>query len=40
LPTSWDDIAVGHLVIAHEAHWEGWWEAIVLCNRVHCCETA
>ena len=30
LPTSWDDIAVGHLVIAHEARMGGWWEAIVL----------
>ncbi len=30
LPTSWDDIAVGHLVIAHENAIEGWWEAIVL----------
>ena len=30
LPTSWDDIAVGHLVIAQEAKWDGWWEAIVL----------
>ena len=30
LPTSWDDIAVGHLVIAHESAINGWWEAIVL----------
>ena len=30
LPTSWDDIAVGHLVIAHESAVAGWWEAIVL----------
>ena len=30
LPTTWDDIAVGHLVIAQEAKWDGWWEAIVL----------
>jgi hypothetical protein len=30
LPTSWDDIAVGHLVIAQEAKGDGWWEAIVL----------
>jgi hypothetical protein len=30
LPTSWDDIRVGHLVIAHEGAKEGWWEAIVL----------
>ena len=30
LPASWEDIAVGHLVIAQEAKWDGWWEAIVL----------
>ena len=30
LPTTWDEIAVGHLVIAQEAKWDGWWEAIVL----------
>ena len=30
LPATWDDIAVGHLVIAHENAIEGWWEAIVL----------
>ena len=30
LPTSWDDIGVGHLVIAHESAINGWWEAIVL----------
>jgi hypothetical protein len=30
LPTGWDDIAVGHLVIAHENAIEGWWDAIVL----------
>jgi hypothetical protein len=30
LPATWDDIAVGHLVIAQEAKWDGWWEAIVL----------
>jgi hypothetical protein len=30
LPTSWDNIAVGHLVIAQEALDDGWWEAIVL----------
>ena len=30
LPATWDDIAVGHLVIAHESAVEGWWEAIVL----------
>ena len=30
LPATWDDIAVGHLVIAHESAIDGWWEAIVL----------
>jgi hypothetical protein len=30
LPATWDDIAVGHLVIAHENAIDGWWEAIVL----------
>jgi hypothetical protein len=30
LPTSWDDIAVGHLVIAYDSVNYGWWEAIVL----------
>ena len=30
LPTSWDDVAVGHLVIAQEDAINGWWEAIVL----------
>ena len=30
LPATWDDIAVGHLVIAHEGANNGWWEAIVL----------
>ena len=33
LPNSWDDIAVGHLVIAHENAIEGWWEAIVLARE-------
>ncbi len=30
LPCTWDDIAVGHLVIAQEALDDGWWGAIVL----------
>jgi hypothetical protein len=31
LPTSWDDIAVGHLVVAQEDDvTNGWWEAIVV----------
>lgn len=28
-PRDWDDINVGHLVIAYSAADEGWWEAIV-----------
>jgi hypothetical protein len=30
LPATWDDIAVGHMVIAQEGMVEGWWEAIVI----------
>jgi hypothetical protein len=30
LPATWDDIAAGHLVIAHESKEQGWWEAIVV----------
>jgi len=30
LPSSWDAIEVGHLVIAQESVEDGWWEAIVL----------
>jgi len=30
LPSTWDDIAVGHLVIAQESNAAGWWEAIVV----------
>jgi hypothetical protein len=30
LPATWDAIAVGHLVIAHDSANDGWWEAIVL----------
>ena len=30
LPRSWDEIGLGHLVIAQEALQYGWWEAIVL----------
>jgi hypothetical protein len=30
LPKNWDNIEVGHLVIAHENMIEGWWEAIVI----------
>jgi hypothetical protein len=30
LPATWDDIAVGHLVIAQEGAAEGWWKAIII----------
>ncbi|MFZ1151765.1 MAG: hypothetical protein WAR76_18855, partial [Xanthobacteraceae bacterium] len=33
LPSSWDDIAPGHLVIAQEALEYGWWEAIVIARN-------
>src|SRR5215207_3048969 len=29
-PASWQAITVGDLVIAHESHEDGWWEAIVV----------
>jgi hypothetical protein len=29
-PRDWDDISVGHLVIAREGAVNGWWEAIVV----------
>ena len=29
-PASWQAIEVGSLVIAHESHEDGWWEAIVV----------
>jgi hypothetical protein len=30
LPATWDDITVGHMVIAQEGAAEGWWEAIII----------
>ena len=37
-PASWDDIRVGHLVIAQESLEEGWWEAIVVAvEKSPCC---
>lgn len=33
MPTSWDVIKPGHLVLFHEGVADGWWEAIVI-NRV------
>jgi hypothetical protein len=29
-PASWEAIRVGDLVMAHESHEDGWWEAIVV----------
>jgi hypothetical protein len=29
-PRSWDDISIGHLVLATEGGGEGYWEAIVI----------
>jgi hypothetical protein len=33
LPGNWDDINVGHLVIAHESPSAGWYEAIVVARN-------
>ena len=30
LPTTWDAIKPGHLVLAQESLFDGWWEAIVI----------
>jgi len=30
LPTSWDEVDVGHLVLVKEGPGDGWWEAIVV----------
>lgn len=30
LPRTWDEIDVGHLVLAHEGYEDGWWEAICI----------
>ena len=30
LPRSWDEVAPGHLVVAHELFEDGWWEAIII----------
>jgi hypothetical protein len=29
LPKTWSEIQVGSLVIGHEGHADGWWEAVV-----------
>ena len=34
MPTSWDAIKPGHLVLFHEGLGDGWWEAIVV-NRAN-----
>jgi hypothetical protein len=33
LPATWDDIAVGHMVLALDPEWYCWWEAIVLARE-------
>ncbi|MBR0703444.1 hypothetical protein JQ599_26310 [Bradyrhizobium diazoefficiens] len=30
LPRSWEEITVGHMVLAHESPDDGWWEAVVV----------
>src|SRR4051812_36460893 len=30
LPRSWDEVDVGHMVLAHEGYEDGWWEAVVI----------
>lgn len=30
LPRSWEEITVGHMVLAHESPDDGWWEAVVI----------
>jgi hypothetical protein len=30
LPRSWEGIAAGHMVLAHESPDDGWWEAVVI----------
>jgi hypothetical protein len=30
LPRSWETIGVGHMVVFHESHDDGWWEGIVI----------
>jgi hypothetical protein len=30
LPRSWEEIGIGHMVLAHESPDDGWWEAVVI----------
>ena len=30
LPRTWDEVAPGHVVVAHESIEDGWWEAIII----------
>ncbi|UVO37641.1 hypothetical protein KUL72_04415 [Bradyrhizobium arachidis] len=30
LPRGWEEITVGHMVLAHESPDDGWWEAVVI----------
>ncbi len=33
-PMTWDEVAVGHIVIGHDSYLDGWWEAEIV-ERVH-----
>lgn len=33
LPLDWRSIGAGHMVLAHESHDDGWWEAIVVARE-------
>ena len=33
LPRSWEEIGVGHMVLAHESPDDGWWEAVVIARE-------
>ncbi|MCP3441989.1 hypothetical protein [Bradyrhizobium sp. CCGUVB14] len=30
LPRNWEEVDVGHMVLAHEGYEDGWWEAVVV----------
>jgi hypothetical protein len=30
LPTNWNDLKAGQLILAHEGIGEGWWEALII----------
>jgi hypothetical protein len=33
LPRSWESVGVGHMVLVHESHEDGWWEAVVVARE-------